>query len=299
MIRCIALSRVHAHAPLAYNFKCDPMIEFTKMQGLGNDFMVINALTDSPELSVLAIQRLANRRFGIGFDQLLILDPPTSSEADFSCRIINADGSHAEQCGNGMRCLARLILDDKLHPATEPIRLQTPGGLVVLQGQSNGDIRVNMGCPRFLPADIPANVGEAALSYTHKFGGRDVTFSLVNMGNPHAVIQVDGPCDDDFHKLGKAVGACALFPEGINVGFSQVVSSQNLILRVYERGSGETLACGSGACAAMAAGRRLGHLHESVRVDQPGGSLLIQWQGPGQPVWMTGKGEIVYRGVLQ
>lgn len=272
------------------------MTTFYKMHGLGNDFMVINAVEQPVDFTSLQIQQLANRRLGVGFDQMLIIEPAANDQADFSCRIFNADGSSAEQCGNGVRCVGRLILDLGLVPTNSTIRLQTAGGLVLLQGMKDGDIRVNMGAPVFEPARIPVKLAKDAPSHSHEFAGQSVTFSVVNMGNPHAVIQVEHIQEQQVFKLGQALGADPVFPEGVNVGFSQIVSPQNMLLQVYERGAGETMACGSGACAAMVAGRRLGLLHERVRVEQPGGSLIIEWQGPGEPVWMTGPACIVFKG---
>jgi diaminopimelate epimerase len=274
------------------------MIEFVKMHGLGNDFMVINAVEEAVSLSSLEIRKLANRRLGVGFDQLLLIEPPSSPQADFSCRIFNADGSCAQQCGNGVRCVARLIFNEKLCDPSHVIRLQTEGGLIFLQGMDNGDIRVNMGPPTFEPATIPVRLEKDKPSHTAEVAGQEICFSVVNMGNPHAVIQVDRLCEQEVALLGQALGADPLFPEGVNVGFSQILGPQNILLQVYERGVGETLACGSGACAAVVAGRRLGYLQELVRVEQPGGSLIIEWQGPGQPVWMTGPATVVYRGRL-
>lgn len=268
------------------------------MHGLGNDFMVINAVKKPVKFTTLQIQKLANRRLGLGFDQLLIIEPPRSSDVDFYCGIFNADGSSAEQCGNGVRCVGRLILDEKLAIESSEIRLETDGGLVVLQGMSDGEMRVNMGVPVCEPVSIPAQLDEDKPSHMHTFSGREVSFSLVNMGNPHAVIQVERLCEQDVAILGQALGGDPLFPEGINVGFSHIVSPQNMLLQVYERGAGETLACGSGACAAVVAGRRLGLLQERVQVEQSGGSLTIEWRGPGQPVWMTGPATTVFKGSL-
>lgn len=273
------------------------MIEFVKMHGLGNDFMVINALESPVNLTSLQIRKLANRRLGVGFDQLLVIEPATSPRADFNCRIFNADGTSAEQCGNGVRCVGRLIFDEKRCDPSKAIQLQTEGGLVSLESLDNGDIRVNMGAPVFEPAAIPVKLDKNKPSYQREIAGREICFSVVNMGNPHAVIQVTTLCEQEVATVGQALGADSLFPEGVNVGFSQIVGPQNLLLQVYERGVGETLACGSGACAAVVAGRRLGYLQEQVRVEQPGGSLIIEWQGPGQPVWMTGPATAVYRGI--
>jgi diaminopimelate epimerase len=273
------------------------MIEFVKMHGLGNDFMVINAVEQPVDLTPLQIQKLANRRLGVGFDQLLVIESPSSSEADFYCRIFNADGSSAEQCGNGVRCVGRLILDEKLCSESSSIRLQTDGGLVVLEGMENGDIRVNMGAPEFEPSAIPVQLEKDKPCHSHVFSGREVSFSVVNMGNPHAIIQVEQLNEQDVTTLGQLLGSSPVFPEGVNVGFSHIVSPQNMLLQVYERGAGETMACGSGACAAMVAGRRLGYLQERVRIEQPGGSLVIEWQGPGQPVWMTGPATTTFKGI--
>lgn len=274
------------------------MIDFVKMHGLGNDFMVINAIHKPIEFTSLQIQRLANRRLGVGFDQLLILEASKTPEEDFYCRIFNADGSSAEQCGNGVRCVGRLMIDLGLCKEDAMIRLRTDGGILELQGLSDGNMRVNMGPPTFDPSQIPVLLSEEKLSHQHAVLGRTITFSVVNMGNPHAVMQVEKIREQDVALLGHALGADPIFPQGVNVGFSEVVNPQTILLQVYERGAGETLACGSGACAAVVAGRRLGLLQERVRVEQPGGSLTIEWQGPGQPVWMTGPAVAVYKGVL-
>lgn len=267
------------------------------MHGLGNDFMVVYAVENPVQFTPLRIQQLANRRLGVGFDQLLIIEAAKTSLADFYCRIFNADGSSAQQCGNGVRCVGRLIFDQGYSTA-RVIRLQTDGGIVELQRLDDGNMRVNMGAPVFTPERIPVRLPVDQPSHRHAFVGRDIEFCVVNMGNPHAVIPVKQICEQDVAVLGHGLGVDRLFPEGVNVGFMQVVNPQSILLQVYERGVGETLACGSGACAAVVAGRRLGLLHERVRVEQPGGSLTIEWQGPGQSVWMTGPAVTVYSGRL-
>lgn len=270
-------------------------IQFTKMQGLGNDFVVIDA-TESPfNLTSAQIQRMANRRYGVGFDQLLVIESEENAVADYRFRIFNADGNEAQYCGNGARCVA-LYLKQQKACDLKNIRLSTLGGILELTNQSDNKVTVRMGVPRFLPEQIPFIAERPQKDYVVDVDGVPITLSVVNVGNPHAVITVAEISAEQVIQLGEKLSRHERFPEGINVGFMQVIDPQNIRLRVYERGSGETLACGSGACAAMVIGRRNGLLQERVVVSQPGGSLSVDWQGPQSPISMTGPAAMVFSG---
>lgn len=271
-------------------------VSFTKMHGLGNDFVVINATEKPLTLSSAQVQRMSNRRFGVGFDQLLVLQKPTHVNADFCFRIFNADGGEVEQCGNGARCMALYIRSQGLSDKPE-IRLQTLGGLITLSHQGGDKVTVEMGIPTFEPSQIPFITSKVAKTYEVKVADMSIPLSVVNVGNPHAVIVVDELLSEQVQTLGQQISSHEQFPEGVNVEFMQVVDPQNIRLQVYERGAGATLACGTGACAAMVVGRRNGLLQERVMVNQPGGSLYIDWQGPETMVKMTGPGKLVYHGV--
>ncbi len=274
-------------------------IEFTKMQGLGNDFAVIDATQTPFSLSSAQIQTMANRRFGIGFDQMLVIEKVDDERADFRFRIFNADGSEVEQCGNGARCAAHFVRQRGLTDSSH-IRFLTLAGVLDLVIESDDKVTVQMGIPHFEPQSIPFEADDSANCYTVTLSdGNTVELSVVNVGNPHAVVFVDEMDSEKVVAIGEQLSHHPRFPEGVNVGFMQVIDPQNVRLRVYERGSGETLACGSGACAAMVAGRRNGLLQERVTVSQPGGSLLIDWQGPGLNVQMTGPAKTVFEGVWQ
>lgn len=260
-------------------------VPFYKMHGCGNDFMVIDATTHAIHLTPATIKKWADRRRGVGFDQLLLLEPPPSSEYDFFYRIYNADGSEAEQCGNGARCVARFIKERHLSER-HPLRLITKGGPITLWVSENGLVKVDMGKPKLL--SYPKT--------TLTIGRDEVQFTAVDMGNPHAVILVDNIDTADVARLGQKVSTHAQFSAGINVGFMQVMDSGCIRLRVYERGVGETQACGSGACAAVVAGIRLGLLAHQVRVVQPGGEMVIAWEGEGTSVIMQGPAEFAYHG---
>ena len=272
-------------------------IQFTKMHGLGNDFVVIDAISQHVSLRSSQIQRLAHRHTGIGFDQLLLIEPPSRPDADFNYRIFNADGHEVQHCGNGARCFARFVRDRELTTKTK-MTVNTQGGLITLHLLEDGQVRVDMGEPQFTPASLPyegppdVNNGQVALNTpegTHAFG-------LVSMGNPHAVCQVDSVSTAPVASVGPAVQALSQFPSSVNVGFMEVVRSDLIRLRVYERGVGETLACGTGACAAVAYGHQQGLLDPKVTVETEGGTLEIAWDGPGQPLFMTGPAESVYEG---
>ncbi len=271
------------------------LLRFTKMHGLGNDFMVVDMVTQSVRLSPEQIRDLADRRFGIGFDQLLLVEPPGRPEMDFRYRIFNADGGEVEQCGNGARCFARFVRDKKL-TVKELIRVETARGNIELRVEKNGDITVNMGEPILDPWDIPFKTDRQAITYNLEVDGRELEIAAVSMGNPHAVLQVEDVDSAPVEKLGPVIQRHVRFPERCNAGFMEIVNPAEIRLRVYERGVGETLACGTGACAAVVAGRLRGMLEETVMVTLPGGSLSITWKGEGYPVMMTGPASRVYEG---
>ncbi|OAI28763.1 MULTISPECIES: diaminopimelate epimerase [Methylomonas] len=273
-------------------------IHFTKMQGLGNDFVVIDAINQSVRLDARQIRFIADRHFGVGCDQLLLVESPVSENADFKYRIFNADGSEVAQCGNGARCFARFVLDQSL-TSKRSIVVDTDAGQLVLNANEDGDITVNMGVPRFEPKQIPLLMPEEALVYTVFLNGDQVTFSALSMGNPHAIICVEDIETAPVSALGKVLESHPLFPERVNVGFMKIMDRQSVKLRVYERGAAETLACGSGACAAAVAGIERGALERVVSVQLPGGSLKIAWQGRGHSVYMTGPAVSVYEGQIE
>jgi diaminopimelate epimerase len=272
------------------------MIHFTKMHGLGNDFVVIDAINQAINLTVEQIRFMANRNFGIGFDQLLLVEKPVSSDADFKYRIFNADGSEVSQCGNGARCFARFVRDKKLSLKDE-IRVDTNAGQLVLCF-ADELITVNMGIPRHQPAEIPFLADHEALLYEVAVNGQTYQFGAVSMGNPHAVLQVADIQTAPVAELGKVLESHQLFPERANIGFMQIINRQSVKLRVYERGAAETLACGSGACAAVVSGIEQHLLDNTVSVELAGGTLNINWAGRGTPVWMTGAAVAVFDGVI-
>jgi diaminopimelate epimerase len=273
------------------------MIHFTKMQGLGNDFVVIDALNQAINLSSEQICFMADRHFGIGFDQLLLVEKPVSSNADFKYRIFNADGCEVAQCGNGARCFARFVRDKKLSDKDE-IRVDTHAGQLLLCFDDNDLITVNMGIPKHQPAQVPLLAEQEALVYRVVVKDQELSFGAVSLGNPHAVIHVADSKAAPVAKLGKALESHPLFPERANIGFMQVVNRHSIKLRVYERGAAETLACGSGACAAVVVGIEQKLLDSPVVVELAGGTLKISWAGRGEPVWMTGAAVTVFDGVI-
>jgi len=272
-------------------------IEFTKMHGLGNDFMVINQVTQNVELSPEMIRRWADRHTGIGFDQLLLVSPPSTPEVDFSYRIFNADGSEVEQCGNGARCFARFVYDKKL-TSKQLIPVETLSGRIQLKLEPSGLVTVNMGQPVFEPAQIPLQADHRQSLYPFDVDGDSMELACVSMGNPHGVLQVYSVDAAPVEKLGPKLEAHPLFPNKANIGFCQVVDRDHLLLRVYERGAGETLACGTGACAAAVVNIAAGRVNNNVSVTLPGGTLQIEWQGEGHPVMMTGPATTVYEGII-
>jgi diaminopimelate epimerase len=274
-------------------------LSFTKMHGAGNDFVVIDAtrtpFRPTPEL----LARLTDRHFGVGCDQVLVIEPASTPDVDFDYRIYNSDGSESGQCGNGSRCFARFVHDNGLS-SKESIRVRTISSVLELRRVEGGLVRVNMGVPRLEPVEIPFNAGPRAERYELRLeDGTEVEFGVANMGNPHAVLEVADVDSAAVEKIGQALQRNRAFPESVNVGFLQVHNAAQASLRVYERGAGETLACGSGACAAVVVGRLWGRLAESVNVRVRGGMLKIEWQGEGQPVWMTGPAETVFSGEIE
>jgi diaminopimelate epimerase len=271
-------------------------LKFTKMQGLGNDFMVVNALNNQFDLSAQQIQLLADRHFGIGFDQLLVVEAPSQDQVDFRYRIFNADGSEVQQCGNGARCFARYVFDKGLTSKTE-IVVETASGIIVLFVEDNDQVRVNMGKPSFTPESLPFEAETIQNAYSIDVLEHTLEIGAVSMGNPHAVIKVDNADLAAVDLWGAALESHARFPERVNVGFAEVQSRQKIKLRVYERGAAETLACGTGACAAMVVMRQWKLVDDVVTVALPGGDLIISWDGkPNSEVWMTGPAVTVYEG---
>jgi len=273
------------------------VINFSKMHGLGNDFVVIDAINQAIDLSAEQIRFIADRHFGVGCDQLLLVEKPVKDNADFKYRIFNADGGEVAQCGNGARCFARFVRDKKLS-AKDEIVVNTDAGQLVLRFDAEGLIAVNMGVPRHQPAQIPLAVSEEAKLYHAELAGEVVEFAAVSMGNPHAVIKVDDIATAPVESVGAEMERHPLFPERANIGFMQIVNRGYIKLRVYERGAAETMACGSGACAAAAVGIEQGLLDNDVRVSLPGGDLKSNWLGRGHPVFMTGPAVMVYEGQI-
>lgn len=272
-------------------------LRFTKMQGAGNDFVVIDATKNPVHLSHAQIQHIANRYFGVGCDQLLMVEATDTPGVDFRYRIFNADGGEVEQCGNGARCFVRFVVDKGL-TSKRDIRVETASGIITLMLQDDGQVTVNMGAPRFTPAQIPFEAEQQALSYELPLADETITISAVSMGNPHAVMLVDNVHTAEVASLGPQIESHARFPQRVNAGFMQVLNEHEINLRVYERGSGETLACGTGACAAAVSGIQLGTLHSPVKVHTRGGILTIQWAGGETPVLMTGPANIVFDGEI-
>lgn len=273
-------------------------LKFTKMHGLGNDFVVIDATREPFVPDRFTLRRLADRRRGVGCDQILVIDPPPRADVDFGYRIYNADGSEVGQCGNGARCLARYVREHRLSDKAE-LRVATATTAMTLQLLDDGRVRVNMGTPRFTPAEIPLAAPAVALRYAVELPdyGR-IEFGAVGLGNPHAVIEVADIDAAPVAELGRALQRHPWFPQSVNVGFAQFVDPQRLRLRVFERGVGETEACGSGAAAAFAIGRRWGRLATAAEVVLRGGALQVCWGGEGETLWMTGPAETSYEGCL-
>ncbi len=273
-------------------------LRFTKMQGLGNDFVVIDATRQGLEPTPEQIRRLADRRFGVGCDQVLVVGPPPTADVEFEYRIYNADGGEVEQCGNGARCFARFVRDKGL-TRSRRIPVHTRGGRIVLEVRDDGQVTVDMGVPRLAPEALPMRADGPGPRHRLDVDGRQIELTAVSMGNPHAVIQVDEVAHAPVHTLGPALERHRRFPRGVNVGFMEIRGRDRIGLRVWERGAGETLACGTGACAAVVAGRLAGRLDTRVTVELPGGRLQVEWAGGDRPVWMTGPAETVFEGEIE
>jgi diaminopimelate epimerase len=269
-------------------------LRFTKMQGLGNDFIVIDATRQPFTLTAPQIRQLSDRRFGVGCDQVLVVERP-QADGDFRYRIFNADGGEVEQCGNGARCFVVFVRAHGLTRERE-IRVETRGGLIVPRLDADGEVTVDMGVPRFAPADVPFIGGRGEVVEPLEVDDTTALVSALSMGNPHAVQVVDDIDAAPVLAQGPRIENHPRFPRRVNVGYMQVVDRANIRLRVWERGAGETLACGTGACAAVVAGIRRGLLDSTVRVATRGGALTISWQGDGQPVQMKGPAVSVFEG---
>jgi len=272
------------------------VIQFTKMHGLGNDFVVIDAISQSINLSAEQIRKIADRHFGVGCDQLLLVEKPTNPLAEFRYRIFNADGGEVEQCGNGARCFALFVRAQGL-TSNSIIPVETASGIIQLQVEEDL-VTVDMGIPNFQPQSLPFITETREQTYTLLVNGAECTISAVSMGNPHAVLTVSDIENVDVPGIGSAIENHQQFPQRVNVGFMQIVNRQHIRLRVFERGAAETLACGTGACAAVAIGQMRGELDEEVSVQLPGGSLTIRWQGEGQNLLMTGPATTVFQGQI-
>ncbi len=272
------------------------MLAFSKMHGIGNDFIVLDRrASNGADLEAAWIRRLADRHTGIGCDQLLSIEIASTPGAAFAYGIWNQDGSPARQCGNGVRCVvAWLARAGLIGPGA--LRLQSPSGLVDCELLDSGWVRVAMAVPDFNPAALPFIAEAEASSYPLRVEGEDIDITVVSIGNPHAVVRVDAVARAPVQRLGALIEAHPRFPERVNVGFVEIVSPEQLFLRVFERGVGETLACGTGACAAAVVGMRLGVLDRRAWVRLPGGELLIEWPAPDQPVWMSGPAAFVFEG---
>lgn len=273
-------------------------LNFTKMQGLGNDFVVIDAVNQAVNLTAAQIRYIADRHFGVGCDQILLVEPAEQgSQADFKYRIYNADGSEVAQCGNGARCFARFVRDKQLS-LKNAILVDTQSRQLLLSFTADDLITVNMGVPLHQPEDVPLLMAAASTSYHLQVDGQDCVFGAVSMGNPHAVLCVDNIASAPVLELGARLESHPCFPERANIGFMEIIGPESIKLRVFERGAGETLACGSGACAAVVVGIEQHRLANAVEVQLPGGNLHIQWQGRGKPVFMSGPAISVFDGQL-
>lgn len=273
-------------------------VDFTKMHGLGNDFIVFEAPAGAALPTAERWRQLAARHTGIGFDQALVLEKPRRPDTAVFYRIFNADGLEVEQCGNGARCIAALLHRRGRDPARE-ITMDSPGGLIRARVEGPNLVSVDMGVPNFDPRSLPFDASSEAQVYPLEVAGSEVDIGAVSMGNPHAVLTVASVDAAPVDRLGPAIEAHRRFPKRVNVGFMEVVDRGHIRLRVYERGTGETLACGTGACAAVAVGRRHGRLDAEVQVHLRGGELSVNWPGPGEHIWMTGPAEVAFEGRVE
>ena len=277
-------------------------IPFTKMHGLGNDFIVLDLVSNGASLTSEQIRQLADRHYGIGFDQLLQVEPPSSPAIDFNYRIFNADGDEVEHCGNGARCLASFIRQKGLSNKN-PLTVKTVNRVLALRITDQEEVTVDMSQPIFKPEEIPFQTNLVSKTYTRliTIDGHETTveFCALSLGNPHAVIIAEDLDKAAVKDIGEGLGNHCDFLQGVNVGFMQIISRCEINLRVYERGAGETLACGTGACAAMVAGCLLGALDDTVKVNLRGGHLIVEWRGEASPVLMTGPVSTVYEGTIE
>lgn len=274
------------------------MLKFSKMHGIGNDFVVIDAINQQVELTSNQIKFLADRRYGVGCDQLLMVEKSSNPVVDFKYRIFNADGGEVAQCGNGARCFARFVYDKGLTTKTT-IAVETASGVIYPSMKSGGEVTVDMGSPQFTPSKIPFVTEQQSITYRLPIAERqDLEIGAVSMGNPHAVLLVDDVKTAEVNTLGAMIERHGQFPERVNVGFMEVVNPGQINLRVFERGAGETLACGTGACAAVVSGIQRGLLAREVKVKLPGGELKIEWSNDNASVWMTGPTTHVFDGEI-
>jgi diaminopimelate epimerase len=279
-------------------------IEFVKMQGLGNDFLVFDApARGADRLDRSTLRALGDRHTGVGFDQALMLETARDADTRVFYRVFNSDGTEVEQCGNGARCIAALL--HSREPGDREFAMGSAGGVVRARVRDDGMISVDMGVPNFDPRALPLEAAAAgdvlaeAPTYALHVEGADLEIGAVSMGNPHAVLQVSDVKTAPLARFGPGIENHPRFPRRVNVGFMQIVGPSHIRLRVFERGAGETLACGTGACAAVAVGRRRGLLESDVRVDLPGGAAAVSWAGPGQPAWLTGPATQVFTGSIE
>lgn len=272
-------------------------LSFSKMQGAGNDFVIIDAVTQVVDLSTAHIKRIADRRRGVGCDQVLLLSPPDDPDADFRYSIFNADGSRAGQCGNGARCVGRFLREKKLTRQRE-LTLLTDGEPLSLSITEDGRVFAGLAAPKFSPESVPFSASETAAQYPLEVQGQNVSVGVLSMGNPHAILMVDDCDSAPVSSLGPLIESHERFPDRVNVGFLQVNSRNDAKLRVYERGVGETEACGSGACAAAVHGIQLGLLDPDVTLQLPGGKLTVSWEGGNSPVWLGGPTASVFDGTI-
>ncbi len=271
------------------------IIKFTKMQGTGNDFVVLDGINQTIDLDEKKIRLLADRHFGVGCDQVLLVERSSAKNVDFRYRIFNADGGEVEQCGNGARCFARFVRSKGMTSKSK-ICVETNAGLIILHELDDGQVRVDMGVPRFEPIDIPLNATKRETRYKLMTNDQVLEFGAVSLGNPHGVFEVSDVDTAEVATLGPLLESHTYFPARANIGFMQKLSRSKIKLRVYERGSGETLACGTGACAAMIVGHLWGKLDDVVMVSLPGGDLTIEWQGEGTSVFLSGPANFVFEG---
>ena len=273
-------------------------LDFTKMHGVGNDFVVFDAPPGQPVPTADQFRRLADRHTGIGFDQALVLEPARRPDTAVFYRIFNSDGAEVEQCGNGARCIAALLHRRGQAPAGA-ITMDSPAGLIHARILRGNVVSVDMGVPSFDPRALPFDAPAATDPYSLDVSGRPITIGAVSMGNPHAVLEVESVETAPVATLGPAIEAHERFPRRVNAGFMEILDSGHIRLRVYERGAGETLACGTGACAAVAVGRHRGRLDSEVSVRVRGGELRVNWNGPGEHIWLTGPAEIAFEGHVE